>query len=58
MDIDPDTSSDKWDGRDDPDHGGFRPAARRKEKQSAASIQVMSKKRRERAVLRQTMCKI
>ncbi|CAF0833932.1 unnamed protein product [Rotaria sp. Silwood1] len=52
MDNDPDTTSDD---RDDRGHGGFRPGAGRKRKQSAASIQIMSKKRRERAAHRQTM---
>ncbi|CAF5128859.1 unnamed protein product, partial [Rotaria sp. Silwood1] len=38
--------------RDDRGHGGFRPGAGRKRKQSAASIQNMSQKRREGAAQR------
>ncbi|CAF4018059.1 unnamed protein product, partial [Rotaria sordida] len=52
MDNDSDTTSND---RDDRGHGGFRPSAGRKRKQSAVSFQVMSKKRRERAAHRQTM---
>ncbi|CAF4232513.1 unnamed protein product, partial [Rotaria sordida] len=52
MDNDSDTTSDD---RDDRGHDDFRPGAGRKRKQSAVSIQVMSKKRRERAAHRQTI---